>query len=69
MRMFKIPEVYLLEQMYKGATVRMAQTMRKVRQSHQGIFACGGVVFKNHHSDFINCQPLENELIFQNTHF
>ena len=33
MRMFEFPDVDLLEQIYEDATVRLAQTMRKVRQS------------------------------------
>jgi len=33
MRMFEFPDVDLLEQIYEDATVRLAQTMKKVRQS------------------------------------
>jgi len=31
---------------------------------HRGVFACGGVVFKNHHSIFINRSPLQKSSIF-----
>ena len=34
-----------------------------------GVFACGGVVFKNHHSRFINRPPLEKQLFVHNTNF
>ena len=31
---------------------------------HRGVFACGRVVFKHHHSRFINHPPLEKQLFF-----